>query len=102
MFDWAADGAAKLIAMERRAVQSRSPVICVKDRVAQVFESGAMELIGPGLGQHVDNAAGKTPVFSIVGVSLDLEFLYGIGVRQDVSGVTQAGHVVTAVQIIVY
>jgi len=49
-----------------------------------------------------DDAAGITAILRVVAVGLNPEFLDGIRVRQNVTGVAQVGHVCAAVQIVVH
>ena len=61
-----------------------------------------MKLISAGLGKYVDNATREPAILCVVTIGLNTEFLNGIGIRQDVAGVAQAGHVVAAIEIVVY
>src|SRR6266700_725350 len=88
--------------MKRGPSQCRGPVIGVEHSIAQILKGRAVKLIGAGLCEYVDDAAGRAPILCIVTVGLDAKFLNGIGVGQDVAGVEQAGHVVAAIQVVVY
>ncbi len=46
--------------------------------VAQVSVGAAMKLVGPGLGNNVDHAAGRLSIFRGVPVGKNLELLHGI------------------------
>src|ERR1700719_66280 len=102
MLDWAAQSGAKLVAMKRRLGQSGSPVISIENRVAHKLKGRAVKLVAAGFGEHVDDAAGITPILRVVAVGLNPEFLDGIRVGQNVTGVAQVGHVYAAVQIVVH
>src|SRR5258708_15510704 len=102
VLDRTAEGGAKLVAMKRRLGQSRSPVIGIEQRIAHELKRRAVKLVVAGLGQHIDDAAGITTELRVVAVGLNPEFLDGIRVGQNVTGVAQVGHVYAAVQIVVH
>src|SRR4029079_11638300 len=49
-----------------------------------------------------DDAARETAVFGVIAVRLDLEFLDGVWIRQDVARIAQRRHVDAAVQVVVH
>src|ERR1041384_99140 len=102
VLDRTAESATKLVAMKRRPGQSGSPVIGIEHSVAQVFKERAVKLVTARLGEHVDDATGITTILCVVTVGLDPAFLNRIRVGQNVSSVTQVGHVYAAIQIVVY
>ncbi len=79
----------------------REPRIGVQVVVAEELEQGAVKIVAAGAGDDVDDAAGEASVFGAVAVGDHAELFYRIGVRRDVAGVTQAGHVGAAIQVIV-
>src|SRR5262249_43034450 len=101
-FDRTADSAAKLVAMVRRLGQSRSPIIGVELVISHELKNRTVKLVGAGLSDHVDDAAGIPSILCVVAVSLDLEFLNRIRIGQNITGVPQVGHVDAAVQKVVY
>ncbi len=74
--DGPADGAAELVAAEareRRAVRG-----CGGQRFgAEIFEGAGVNVIGAGLGDDVDHAAGGAAEFGVGAAGDDLELLYG-------------------------
>ena len=82
--------------------QQRAPVLGVQRPVAQVLEGRAVVRVGARLRDDVDDAAGETPVLRVVAVGLDLEFLDGVRIGQDVAGVAQPRHVDAAVEVVVH
>ena len=60
-----------------------------------------MQLVRSRLGKNVDHAAREAAILGTVVVRDDAKFLHGIGVGRDIPGVSQAGHIGTAVEIII-
>jgi len=77
-------------------------VVFLRQDIADELEHRPMELVGAVLGDHVNDAAGITAILCVVAVGLNPEFLDGIRVGQNVTGVAQVGHVYAAVQIVVH
>ena len=91
-----------MVACERRLVQHSAPILGVETPVARVLEDRAAVPIRARLGHHIDHAAGEAPVLHVVAVGLDLEFLNGVRVGQNISGVAQPRHVDPAVEVVVH
>jgi len=84
----AAGGGAELVALERRGgalVEKVGGVQCV---VAEEFEDGAVPLIGAGLREDYNLAAGMFAEFGAVRVSLHVEFADGVHAEQHAAGAT--------------
>ena len=88
--------------MKGRPCQCGAPVIGIEHGVAQVLKGRAVKLVGAGLGEYVDDATGEAAILCVVTAGLNPEFLNGIWVGQDVAGVAQAGHIVAAIEVVVY
>ena len=85
MQDWAADGSAELVAFQGianlnqrrggRRLGVAEVVGCIQVSVADVLEEIAVPLVGSGLGDYVDDAAGVLAVLCAVVAGLDAELL---------------------------
>jgi hypothetical protein len=76
-----------------------APSLRVQLLVAEELEGRAAELVGPRLGDDVDDAGGIAAVLGGVVVGDDAELLHRLGVRRRVAGAAQAGGVVAAVEL---
>src|SRR5262249_33231560 len=96
-------GKAELIQTQRRLFHTRAIVeerICVKGRIAQELEHGAVDLVGAGLHLHAQHASGGAAELGGEVGDGNLEFLDGIHDRSDgdTARVEQAGVVIDAVE----
>src|SRR5712675_2795246 len=82
----AAGGGTELIALERRCGALVEEVGRVEHVVAQEFKYCAMPLIAAGLGDDYDLGAGMFAEFGAVGITLDVEFAYGVDTKQHAAG----------------
>src|SRR5262249_10783603 len=80
---------AKLIALKNSFARIEE-IASIEVLIPQEFERRAVEAIGAGLGNSVDNGSGKAPVFSIKRVSHQPEFLNGVECGHDGSPVISA------------
>src|SRR5580692_4479008 len=96
-FDRKAEGRSENISAQNR--HGLQEVIAgIKRSIAEKFERAAVNLIGSGLDDLIDDAAGSSSILSRVIVSENLEFRNGIGVRIDNNVVAQKIVVVGSVQ----
>src|SRR5436309_320822 len=75
--DWATEGAAKLISLER-ILSCRRPVARVEGAVAQELKCISMKLVRAGFGDYVHHGAGVLAILRAVVTRLHAEFLKGI------------------------
>jgi hypothetical protein len=90
--------AAELIAaeiLERLSIRSG----CRQRFRAEVFEKSAMEIVGPGFGDDVDDTASATSEFGVGPARGDLEFLHGF--QSDVNGRALAAHLFAKETVVV-
>ena len=103
------EGAAELVALEgicvgrKHAVldHCREVVVSVEDAVPEIFEEIAVILLGTGLGDDVDHAAGVLAVLRLVVAGLHAELLQRVGERERGVDVGVLVDVVAAIKQIV-
>jgi len=78
--DRAADGAAKLVALERRlrGAATLKEILCIQRAVAQEVLHAAMKCIRPGARNGINNAPGSLAVFRGIVAREDGELLDGV------------------------
>src|SRR5207244_2165815 len=81
----AAEGAAVLIAPQRRRRQQRAPLLGVHLPIAHVLEDRTFVGVGARLRDDVDDAAREAAVLHVVAVGLDLELLDGVWIGQNIT-----------------
>ncbi len=82
----AADGAAELVELERRpgaAAFIGEKIVGVELVIAKELVERKVRIVGPGLGDHVEDAAGGAPILRAEGVGIHLEFLHRVGIGVD-------------------
>ena len=99
--DGAARVAPELMPLERRVRDPRAvvePVVGLYEAVPLEIVPQPVNVVRPGLGDHVDNAARSAPEFRVVAVLLHLELLHRIHRRIDDAAIHVGGGVGRAVQ----
>ena len=86
LLERAAGGGAELIALERRSGALVEEVRSVECVVAEKFVDRAVKLIGAGLRDDDDLAAGMLAEFGAVVVALHVEFAHGVDAEQLAAG----------------
>jgi len=104
--EWAAEGAAELVALKGIGVgrehavldHGREVVMSVEDAIAEIFEKIAVIFFGAGLGDDVDHAAGVLAVLGLVVAGLYAELLQRVWEREGCIDVGVFVNVVAAVE----
>src|SRR5207244_10838488 len=78
LFRSTADVSAELVEMLRgmsSAFDYNDRVVRIQAPVAKEFKGRAVEIVGAGLGDHVDHSSAGVAKFGGIGIGIDLEFL---------------------------
>src|SRR5690348_3978390 len=100
LLDRAAGAASELIALEE-VMCWREEVAGIQVAVAQKLEGAAVQLVGAGFGDHVDNRAGAAAVLGAVAVGLNAELLHRIRIWEGIVHIGVVVLVAAAVQIVI-
>src|SRR5579864_1036378 len=87
--EWAADGASELLLAIVR-LERQEGIRGAERTVAQVIEDGAMNVIGSGLGDDVDDRSAGASLFGAVGIGRDAKLLYDFSGELEGSAIASA------------